>query len=204
MRTVVVCEVEDVLFAGRFWMPFIRRQVEARRLRGWLWRHKWSWLASFRSPTARVLFCRRLWDDTVAGLPYGYLTRSLLYYTGHSLRWCEPTLYRSLEARIKAGDTVYIVSTSVSEWADRLFSTFRPKVLADAMEHEQGQSLPSFSDPLCMGEEALRRFREAEPERADYRLVVYATARNRPLLDEADEAHRYKRRLWCRRREYPW
>ena len=204
MRTVVVCEVEDVLFAGRFWMPFICRQVEARRLRGWLWRHKWSWLASFRSPTARVLFCRRLWDDAVAGLPYGYLTRSLLYYTGHSLRWCEPTLYRSLEARIKAGDTVYIVSTSVSEWADRLFSTFRPKVLADAMEHEQGQSLPSFSGPLCMGEEALRRFREAEPERADYRLVVYATARNRPLLDEADEAHRYKRRLWCRRREYPW
>ena len=204
MRTVVVCEVEDVLFAGRFWMPFIRRQVEARRLRGWLWRHKWSWLASFRSPTARVLFCRRLWDDTVAGLPYGYLTRSLLYYTGHSLRWCEPTLYRSLEARIKAGDTVYIVSTSVSEWTDRLFSTFRPKVLADAMEHEQGQSLPSFSGSLCMGEEALRRFREAEPERADYRLVVYATARNRPLLDEADEAHRYKRRLWCRRREYPW
>lgn len=204
MRTVVVCEVEDVLFAGRFWMPFIRRQVEARRLRGWLWRHKWSWLASFRSPTARVLFCRRLWDDTVAGLPYGYLTRSLLYYTGHSLRWCEPTLYRSLEARIKAGDTVYIVSTSVSEWADRLFSTFRPKVLADAMEHEQGQSLPSFSGSLCMGEEALRRFREAEPERADYRLVVYATARNRPLLDEADEAHCYKRRLWCRRREYPW
>ena len=204
MRTVVVCEVEEVLFAGRFWMPFIRRQVEARRLRGWLWRHKWSWLASFRSPTARVLFCRRLWDDTVAGLPYGYLTRSLLYYTGHSLRWCEPTLYRSLEARIKAGDTVYIVSTSVSEWADRLFSTFRPKVLADAMEHEQGQSLPSFSGPLCMGEEALRRFREAEPERADYRLVVSATARNRPLLDEADEAHRYKRRLWCRRREYPW
>lgn len=204
MRTVVVCEVEDVLFAGRFWMPFIRRQVEARRLCGWLWRHKWSWLASFRSPTARVLFCRRLWDDTVAGLPYGYLTRSLLYYTGHSLRWCEPTLYRSLEARIKAGDTVYIVSTSVSEWADRLFSTFRPKVLADAMEHEQGQSLPSFSGPLCMGEEALRRFREAEPERADYRLVVYATARNRPLLDEADEAHCYKRRLWCRRREYPW
>ena len=204
MRTIVVCEVEDVLFAGRFWMPFIRRQVEARRLRGCLWRHKWSWLASFRSPTARVLFCRRLWDDTVAGLPYGYLTRSLLYYTGHSLRWCEPTLYRSLEARIKAGDTVYIVSTSVSEWADRLFSTFRPKVLADAMEHEQGQSLPSFSGPLCMGEEALRRFREAEPERADYRLVVYATARNRPLLDEADEAHCYKRRLWCRRREYPW
>ena len=204
MRTVVVCEVEDVLFAGRFWMPFIRRQVEARRLRGWLWRHKWSWLASFRSPTARVLFCRRLWDDTVAGLPYGYLTPSLLYYTGHSFRWCEPTLCRSLEGRVKAGDTVYIVSTSVSEWADRLFSTFRPKVLADAMEHEQGQSLPSFSGSLCMGEEALRRFREAEPERADYRLVVYATARNRPLLDEADEAHRYKRRLWCRRREYPW
>lgn len=204
MRTVVVCEVEDVLFAGRFWMPFIRRQVESGCLRGRLWRHKWGWLASFRSPAAHVRFCRRLWDDEVAGLPYAYLSRSLLYYTGRSLRWCRPALYRSLEARIKAGDTVYIVSTAVYEWADRLFASFRPKVLADALAHEEGQTLPSFSGPLCMGEEALRRFREAEPERAGYRLVVYATGRNRPLLHDADEAHRYKRRLWRRRREYQW
>lgn len=189
MRRVVVCEVEEALFSGNFWEPFIRRFVGKKPYRRLLLRHFPAWLAAHRSHEARVRFDKALWNEVMDGCAYRHIEESLSLWGLTCRMKCRKTLHERLYRHMQQGDAVYLVTTGLEAWAARLFIGYRPLVLGNRARRSEGMTEKGFEFDDCTGPSARKRFMQQEACRKSYRLTVYATKRHRELLAEADEAY---------------
>lgn len=189
MRTVVVCEVEEVLFTGNFWEPFIRRSIERKCFWKKIFFKLFPWLWAHRSHNARIRFGKNLWKECLTGYAFGHIRESLGLWGLACRLQCRRPLYDRLYQHLRQGDTVYLVSTALEEWTSRLFLCYPPRVLCNKARTFEGMIEEGFEFEDCIGAAAHERFLQHEPDRKSYRLIVYATRRHRELLEEADESY---------------
>jgi len=115
---------------------------------------------------------------------------------GHSFsqrlaNYNNPTVIKRLKEHQDNGDKVYVISASVKEWVAPWCQLMGVEhvICTEAEVNPQGLLTGRFSTINCYGAEKRKRFLELEPQRSDYRLVVYGNSRgDHEMMQIADEA----------------
>ena len=100
----------------------------------------------------------------------------------------EPIINR-LKEHIANGDTVYVISASIRQWVEPwcLQQGVNAVLTTEVEVDADGRLTGRFKTRNCNGDEKVKRLLQAEPDRADYRLVAYGDSKgDRSLLAFAD------------------
>ena len=106
-------------------------------------------------------------------------------------RLTRPEAERAMDAALKAGDEVMVVTASVIDWVKPWFEGKDVTVLATEMEVDDNGNLTGrFATPNCNGDEKWRRIKAAVPDVEQRELVAYGdSGGDRAMLAHADKAY---------------
>ena len=164
--------------------------------------YRWSWGFFLYSPILIAMKLHlysnskakeRVFSHFFRGMDYGCFKKYCEAFSSSISSMVNANTLDMLKEHLRQGHKVYIVSASIYEWVAAWSRTVRiERVLSTCVEvSEKGLLTGCFSTPNCYGEEKVRRFLTAEPDRESYELYAYGDSRgDKEMLALADHAYK--------------
>ena len=109
-------------------------------------------------------------------------------YLPRLLKITNPTALKKLQWHQAQGHTVVILSASIDSWITPWASTYDVEtVIASHLEVHHGRVTGKLKGQNCHGEEKVKRFLAAFPNRESYTLYMYGDGKSdQAMFDRAD------------------
>lgn len=162
------------------------------------WRYLWGvllclpWIALFKLRLLRGGQAKeKLISHFVKGMPQERFRQLGEEFKQSQSRLTRPEAEQAMDAALKAGDQVLVVTASIIDWVKPWFKDKDVTVLGTELEADDDGILTGrFATPNCNGAEKWRRIVEAVPYVEQRELVAYGDSRgDHVMLSHADKAY---------------